>query len=152
MILSYKCVFFFLFMLISQKKPEETWEMHAVCSQQYERKRLPRAATYCPTPCCEELTPSAGPECTSNRGPKIIGMGADLSLNHSTSSILTRDFIVLSRKRITPDSALTGMRELCVCSQESVKNDAVKAQSSKCQLVSFADSLRGITKSALMNR
>lgn len=52
---------------------------------------LPRAATYCPTPPpsplppltphCDELTPSAGPECTSNTGPKISGVGADLSFN-----------------------------------------------------------------------
>ena len=103
-------------------------------------------------PAVKNLLHQQGLSALQIEAPKIIGVGADLSLNHSTSSILTRDFIVLSRKRITPDSALTGIRELCVCSQESVKNDAVKAQSSKCQLVSFADSLRGITKSALMNR
>lgn len=33
------------------------------------------------TPHCDELTPSAGPECTSNTGPKISGVGADLSFN-----------------------------------------------------------------------
>lgn len=37
----------------------------------------------------------------------------------STSSILSRDFIVLSRRRITPDSLLTGMlQNVCVCSQK----------------------------------
>ncbi len=51
-------------------------------------------------------------------GPRIIGVGADLSLHCSTSSILTRVFIVLSRKRITPDSPLTGMGE-CVCVHSS---------------------------------
>lgn len=118
--------------------------INAVCSQQYKSEELPRAATYRPTPHCEELTPSAGPECTSNRGPKIIGVGADFSLNCSTSNILTQDFIAVSRKGITPDSLLTGMGEsVCVCAQQSVKKHAVNAWSSKCPLVSFTDVLSG---------
>lgn len=97
--------------------------INAVFSQQYKSEELPRAATYRPTPHCEELTPSAGPECTSNRGPKIIGVGADFSLNCSTSNILTQDFIAMSRKGITPDSLLTGMGE-SVCVRTAVSQKA----------------------------
>lgn len=116
-------VVFFLHILISQKKPKDVEHINAVCSQQYKSEELPRAATYRPTPHCEELTPSAGPECTSNRGPKIIGVGADFSLNCSTSNILTQDFIAVSRKGITPDSPLTGMGE-SVCVRTAVSQKA----------------------------
>lgn len=122
-----------------KKNPKDEGDINAAWSQQFESKRLPRAATYRPTPTrCEELTPSAGPECTSNRSPKIIGMGADFSLNRCTSSVLTQDFIAVSREGITPDSLLTGRGErVCLHSSQSKKNDAVSARGSKMSTCKF---------------
>lgn len=75
-------------------------------------KWLPRPATCCPTPCCEELSPSAGPECTSHRGPKIISMGADFCELLHFKHLDTRLHSSVT-KGITPDILLTGMGE-CV--------------------------------------
>lgn len=91
-----------------------------------------------PPPRCEELTPSAGPECTSNRSPKIIGMGADFSLHRCTSSVLTRGFIAVSREGITPDSLLTGRGErVCLHSSQSKKTMLSVHAAQKCPLVSL---------------
>lgn len=80
------------------------------------------ATTYCVTPRCLELTPSAGAECSPNRDPKISGMGAAPSLSHLLLTHLDTRLHGLSQKRITPDSLLTGTRE-CVCVHTGVSQE-----------------------------
>lgn len=65
----------------------------------------------------EALIQSASPEFILNTRCNIIVVGADLFLLLcSSSGILAQRFKVLSYRRITPDSLLTGMgKYVCVC-------------------------------------
>lgn len=49
-------------------------------------------------------------------------------LTCSSSSILTQDFIALSRGRITPDKSAYGHERMCTCEQEPVKSDGINAR------------------------
>lgn len=105
-----------------------------------------------PTPYCEELTLPAGPECTSYRGPKIIGVQG----SRTRSQLLhfkhldTRLHSSVTKRNYTWQFAYRhGGR--CVSSQHSVKNNAVSVKMSKSLLVNPPTN-SVITKSVPMNR
>lgn len=111
-----------------------------LCYEQW----LPRAATYCPTPPlppltphCEELTPSAGPECTSNTGPKISGVGADLSFNLLFFKHLdTRLHSSVTRKNYTWQVCLRAWENVYVWAGARQKRWHQR-KSSKCLLIFY---------------
>lgn len=112
----------------------------------------PRASTYCPTPRCEELTPSAGPECTSNRGPKDYRHGS-----RSFSQLLhfkhldTRLHSSVTKKELHLTVRLQARDKVCVWTGVSQKW-CHQCGELKRLLWTFADNLSGITKAVLMSR
>lgn len=106
------------YMLISQEKPKDVEHKCKMQSTVW-KQAAPKGSnlpSYPPT--VSNLLHQQGLSALQIEAQKITSVGADFSLNCCTSSILTQDFIAVSRKGITPDSPLTGMGE-CVCLRSS---------------------------------
>lgn len=99
---------------------------------------LPRAATYCPTPPHPHSHPSPptvmnllhqqGLSALQIQARRLAAWEQISLLTCSSSSILTQDFIALSRGRITPDKSAYGHERMCTCEQEPVKSDGINAR------------------------